>query len=381
MLQISRKTEGRGLAKALTLSPDQIIDMVEKDGLTGRGGAHFPTGRKWRFTRAETEEPKIVICNADEGEPGTFKDRFIIRNHPETLIEGIIITCYAIGAERAYIYLRAEYENLLSNLHSAIERFSDELDNLGIQLDIFMGQGAYICGDETAIMNSIEGLRGEPRAKPPYPAKRGVFDKPTCINNVSTLTQVPLLVLEPETWENRKLYSLSGNVSKPGVYEYVSGVKAGELISRGQPEKPIKALFFGCAGGCVPYDPELPLSVEALGNKGAMLGSFAVIAVDEEQSIPAICKNITDFFVHESCGRCTPCREGNYQVLQILKRLLKREGSFSDLAALEDLAEYTQECAFCGLGQTSMNHITTSLRFFRKEFEDLCTSKSTTMVT
>lgn len=373
-MQILRNTKFKAFNKALSMSPEEVIEQVKASGLTGRGGAHFLTGLKWQFIYKEKGPDKILICNADEGEPGTFKDRFIIRNNPELLIEGIAIAAYAIGANRGYIYLRAEYKNLRSNLERAIQNHQKELAQIHFRLDIFMGQGAYICGDETAIMNSIEGYRGEPRSKPPYPAQRGLFGLPTCINNVTTLSNVPLIL--NGDWSDSRLFSLSGNVSKPGVYELSPDSSAGDLMALGEPFKPIKALFFGCAGGCVPFDPNLRLSKEGVAEKGAMIGSFAVIAVDEDQSIPAVCRNIAEFFVHESCGGCTPCRKGNVKVMDILNRLTSGEGFPEDIEQLITWGNFIQDCAFCGLGQTSNNHVLSALTHFRKEFEELCKSSS-----
>lgn len=370
-MQIDHKTNYRAIEQALSLSPGKVIERVDAAGLAGRGGASFPTARKWAFTRQEPNEPKILICNADEGEPGTFKDRYIIRNNPNALIEGMCIAAYAIGARRGYIYLRAEYDNIRHLLEEAIDTYQPYLDRISFQLDIFLGQGAYICGEETAIMNSIEGLRGEPRAKPPYPAKEGLFGLPTCVNNVSTLTNAAL-ILDPDCdWIDKKMFSLSGNVTKPSIYEYKTGISSGELIDRGEPEHPIKALLFGAAGGFVPYEASQELDREALAEKGAFLGSYTVIAIDERQSIPEICRNLADFFVHESCGRCTPCREGNYQIRKLLGELIDQKGSSEHLTLLEELSDFIPDCAFCGLGQTSTNYLKTSLTYFREEFEAL----------
>jgi len=375
-MQTTKKTDGRSITHALTLKPEQVIEQVEKADLKGRGGAHFPTAMKWRFTREEKKKPKVLICNADEGEPGTFKDRYILRHNPEALIEGIAIAAYAIGARRAYIYLRYEYQNLRPLLQETIYDYDFYLKYLNLQLDIFMGQGAYICGDETAIMNSIEGIRGEPRAKPPYPARRGLFELPTCVNNVSTLTNVAFIMHPEIEWQNLALFSVSGNVIRPGIYEYIQGVPAGRVINASKPKNTIKALFFGAAGGCVPYIPDMTLDNETVAEYKAFLGSFALIAVDEHQSIPHICKNIADFFVHESCGRCTPCREGNYQIQKLLQLLLDGKGNHEVLNRLRELSDFVTDCSFCGLGQTSTNHLRTALTYFEPEFDALCMSKS-----
>lgn len=369
-MQITQKTNFKAFEKALSMNPRALISLVKKAGLRGRGGACFLTGLKWELTRKAKNPNKVLICNADEGEPGVFKDRFIIMNNPELLIEGIAIACYAVGAKRAYIYLRAEYESLKTKLDNAIKRHSKKLKRVGLKLDVFVGAGAYICGDETAIMNSIEGIRPEPRPKPPYPSEQGLYGLPTCINNVETLVNVPLII--KGGWKDIYLFSLSGNLSKPGIYEFSMGIEAKELISAGAPLRKIKALFFGCAGGCVPYKPSIRIDASTITDLGAMLGSCAVIAVDVKQSIPCLCENIARFFVHESCGHCTPCREGNFRVLELLEKINKGAATKTDLKTLEEIACLMKETSFCGLGQSSANHLLTALKYFRKEFEEKC---------
>ncbi|MFH1683050.1 MAG: NADH-ubiquinone oxidoreductase-F iron-sulfur binding region domain-containing protein [Candidatus Woesearchaeota archaeon] len=360
-MQILTKTNFASFETALKKRPEEIIKIVKGSGLSGRGGANFPTGLKWELTRKQRGE-RILICNADEGEPGTFKDKFILDNNPELLIEGITIAAYAMGTKQAYLYLRGEYAYLKKELERIIEGYKPQLKKINLKIDIFLGAGAYICGDETAIMNSIEGKRGEPRAKPPYPAEKGLFGLPTCINNVETLANVPLII--HGDWKNLQLFSLSGNVSAPGVYEFPFCVQAEELLGKDHP----KALFFGCAGGCVPYSPKLRLDCQTITSKEAMLGSGAIIAVGKNGSIPKVCRNIAEFFVHESCGYCSPCREGNYRILEILNKFVKKKAKKEDLEMLKDLAGLVKKTSFCGLGQSSTNHLLTALKYFPEEF-------------
>jgi len=358
-----KKTSGKSLEKAKKLIPEKVIEKVKKSGLTGRGGAGFPTGLKWEFTR-KSKGKKYLICNADEGEPGTFKDRLIIQKNPETLIEGILIACYALGAKKAYIYLRGEYNYLRKNLENQIKKFK-------ANIEIVTGAGSYICGDETAIMNSIEGLRPEPRQKPPYPAQKGLWQNPTCINNVETLTNVALLF--DDGWDNNyRLFSVSGNVSRPGVFEEKLGITLGELISKAKPKNKIKAISFGVSAGIIPYDGSLVLAPETIKSKGAMLGSCTIIVIDEKHSIVDFCSNVAEFFVHESCGKCTPCREGNYRLLELLNKILSGKATKKDLKLIEELSHFIEETSFCVLGQSSPIHLITAMKYFRKEFEKKC---------
>jgi NADH:ubiquinone oxidoreductase subunit F (NADH-binding) len=365
-MQILEPTGFQAFEKAISMKPIEVIQKVKESGLRGRGGAHFPTGLKWECASGCPSPEKIIICNADEGEPGTFKDKLIITNNPDNLIEGISIAAYAIGSKKAFIYLRAEYEYLKENLQKTINKYSSQIKKIDLDIEIVMGAGAYICGDETAIMNSIQELRGEPHAKPPYPVEVGLCNCPTAINNVETLTNVPLIM--NTCWKDLRMFSLSGNLETPGIYELPLGITAKELMDKGKPKKPIKALFFGAAGGCVPYHEDLILDIDHIKEFGAMIGSCTVIAVDEDQSIPKICKNIAEFFVHESCGKCTPCREGNFRVLQILDRVIEGVATEEELTALEDLSNFINKTSLCGLGQASNTHIKTALKYFRHEF-------------
>ena len=368
-MKILEKTNGAGLAAARDLTPEEVIAKVKEAGLTGRGGAGFPTGLKWDFTRKASGE-KYLICNADEGEPGTFKDKQILRDNPETLIEGMLIACHALSAKKAYIYLRKEYDYLTDGLQAAI----DAADATGIAIKIASGAGAYICGDETSIMNSIEGKRANPRKKPPYPAQKGLWENPTCINNVETLTNVAHIFVQNDRWDNDlRLFSVSGDVSKPGVFEETLGTSFKDVIGKTEPKGPVKALFFGAAGGCVPYIDDAKFDPEELKGKGAGLGSCTVIVVSENRDIVDVCRNIQEFFVHEGCGKCTPCREGNFRILQLLEKMLDGgSASREDLETLKELAEFVKDTSFCPLGQSSTIHILTALKHFGKEFDAKC---------
>ncbi len=369
-MKILKNSNFRALSKIAKMSPEEIIEIIKKSGLTGRGGADFPTGIKLEFTRNSKGE-KYVIANADEGEPGTFKDKLILEKNPNNIIEGMIIAGYAIGSNKGYLYLRGEYSYLKNKLQKVINNATKIADKLKIYFDIeiILGAGAYICGDETAIIESIEGNRGNPRIKPPFPANKGLFNKPTLINNVETLANIPLIILD-KNWNNKlRLFSLSGNVTKPGVYELELGISLKELINLGKPKNSIKAVYFGGFGGCIPYD-NTKLNPNSIKKKGAILGSCTVIAVDETKDIVDIATNIAKFFEYESCGKCTPCREGTMRVLEILEKISLKKATKKDLELLEELCRVIASTSLCGLGQSSTNHLTTALRYFRKEFTD-----------
>ncbi|RLG13001.1 MAG: hypothetical protein DRN71_05520 [Candidatus Nanohalarchaeota archaeon] len=368
-LRILKKTRFRALKKANGMSPCEVIEVVKKSGLLGRGGAGFPVWMKWDAVNKSAGEG-ILICNFDEGEPGTFKDKFILLNNAQTLIEGIAIACYAIGCGHAYIYFRREYSYLKELLQSAIDSALKYVRDL--EIEIIEGAGAYICGDETCMLNSIEGKAGRPRHKPPFPAQRGLWDKPTAINNVETLTNAALL-FDDEGWSGEyRLFSVSGDVKNAGVFEEKIGISFGELIKKANPIGKVKAIFFGAAGGCVPYDDERCLDFEDIKKAGAILGSCGIIVVCENRSIVELCRNITRFFVYENCGKCTPCRDGNYQILKIFDKIIDGDGAVEDISVLEELCYFVQDSAFCALGQSSCNHIICSLKYFRDEFDELC---------
>jgi NADH-quinone oxidoreductase subunit F len=364
-MQIEKKTNFKSFEKAIEKSPEEIIQIVEKSNLKGRGGAAFSTGMKWKFTRNEKNPKKYLICNFDEGEPGTIKDKFIADNNPAIIIEGIAIASYAIEAKEAYIYLRGEYVYLKPILENEIKKAKNQLDKINLKIDVFLGAGAYICGDETSIMNSIENIRPEPRSKPPFPAKSGLYKCPTCINNVETLANVPLII--EGNWKEKRLFSISGDVQNPGVFEEDEKILAKDLFQKAKPKNELLALFFGCSGGCVRYSDDLVLDSKTLDSMGAMLGSATIIAVDKTRSIIDICINIAHFFVHESCGKCTPCREGNIRILEILEKIKEKKAKKEDFETLEQIAHLAKDTSFCGLGQTCATHILCALKHFEKE--------------
>jgi NADH:ubiquinone oxidoreductase subunit F (NADH-binding) len=365
-----KKTEGKAFAQAKRLAPKSIIQLLKDKGLTGRSGGGFPTGMKWEMVLNEKAKEKYVICNADEGEPGTFKDKLILTKNPETVIEGILIASYVIGAKKAYIYLRGEYEYLVSKINKAIKKVKEKT-KAKTDIEIVLGQGAYICGEETAIIHSIEGFRGQPAQKPPFPTTNGLFGKPTIINNVETLANVPLLIHYKDWDPNLRLYSLSGNVTKPGIYEIQLGTPLCDLIKMGKPKNKPKAVYFACFGGCLPYC-DVPLTPEEVKKKGCIHGTGTIIVVDEKHSIVDTATNIAKFFEFESCGKCTPCREGTMRVLALLQNISMGKATKKDIDILQELAEVIKETSFCGLGKTATLHVLSALKYFRKEFEQKC---------
>ncbi|UCD04458.1 MAG: hypothetical protein JSW73_02390 [Candidatus Woesearchaeota archaeon] len=369
-MQILRKTDQKAYAKAKKLGPKGVVKILKDKGLTGRGGASFPTGLKWEMVLKEKEKEKYIICNADEGEPGTFKDKFILVNNPELVIEGILIAAYTIKATRAYIYLRGEYEYLENKIRNVIKKVKAKTKSKA-NIELIVGQGAYICGDETAIIASIEGKRGQPRKKPPFPTVHGLYGKPTIINNLETFANVPLAILFDD-WDSKlTLFSLSGDVTKPGVYELPVGTNLRKLVELGKPKHKVKAVYFGCFGGCMPYS-NINLTNENVCGKDCMLGAHTIIVVDEKHSIVDMATNVAKFYEFESCGKCTPCREGTMRILNILENISLLEARKRDLETLQELAEVVKETSLCGLGQTATQHLLNALKFFRKEFEEKC---------
>jgi NADH:ubiquinone oxidoreductase subunit F (NADH-binding) len=357
------------------MTPEEVIGAVRSSGLRGRGGAGFDCGLKWELARAAESEEKFLICNADEGEVGTFKDRFILENDPFTLIEGIAITAHAIGAAKAYVYLRAEYHHLLALLLDAIGQAGEKgfLDSL--EVEVCEGAGAYVCGEESALMNSIEGRRGEARFRPPFPTDAGLWECPTIINNVETLVNVPPIVAKGFEWfsemgtahsKGTKVFSVSGDVARPGVYELVMGSRLGELVLDLAGAAKVKMVQVGGAGGrIVPAQMmDTPLSYETV------LGSGGVTVFDESRSVIDIVRRDLEFFAEESCGKCAPCREGTEAMVEILGRLSDGDGRERDMETLEDLSEVMTLSSLCGLGQGAGIPVLDSLRHFRHEYED-----------
>ena len=360
------------LEKARRMGPDKVISEVKVSGLRGRGGAGFPCGVKWELAAKSTGETKYVICNADEGEIGTFKDRYLLQNDPLTVIEGLAIAAHAIGAKKAYIYLRSEYHYLLKKLSQIVSTAKSQLGHL--EIEIREGAGAYICGEESALMNSIEGKRGEARYRPPIPPTSGLFGKPTIINNVETLMNVPIIIENGADWYSRigtekskgtKLFSVSGDVERPGVYELELGCKLSDLLELAGGKDVKFVQIGGSTGGIVPYSMvETPLSYETV------LGSGGVIVLNESRDVIEFMKKTMEFLNEESCGRCTPCREGTEVMVEIYGRLAKGDGNRQDIEVLEDLSKVMMLSSMCGLGQTVPVPVLDTLKYFRNDYEN-----------
>ncbi|MCL4476109.1 MAG: NADH-quinone oxidoreductase subunit NuoF [Nitrospirae bacterium] len=381
------------LHKAFEMKPFDVIDEVRRSGLRGRGGAGFPTGMKWSFAVADPQTPKYLICNADEGEPGTFKDRGILEKNPHLLIEGMVISAYAIEAAWGYIYLRGEYPRAKDVLLSAIKQAYEKNylgDNIlgkgvGFHLHVHCGAGAYICGEETALIESLEGKRGQPRIKPPFPVNEGFSLKPTIINNVETLANIPCIIEiggdayskigSPEC-PGPKLYSVSGHVKRPGVYELPMGVTLREIIYTHcggiLGDKKLKAVIPGGISTPVltPDKIDCPMDFRNLPRVGSLLGSGAVIAFDETVDMVNVCLRITKFFEHESCGKCTPCREGVGWMRAIIERICGGAGRNGDLDHLMEVSSNILGKTFCPLGDSAATVVQSYLGNFRHEFEE-----------
>ena len=357
------------------MTPEQVAEEVKASGLRGRGGAGFPCGLKWELARETPGDEKCVICNADEGEVGTFKDRYILENDPFTLIEGIAIAAYAIGAKQGYIYLRAEYHHLLDSLVKAIAQAREKGFLEHLDIDIRQGAGAYVCGEESALMDSIEGKRGEVRYRPPFPPEKGLWAKPTIINNVETLMNIPQIILNGAGWfsqigtersKGTKVFSVSGDVAQPGVYELVLGSPLRELVMDLALAKKVKMVQIGGATGrIIPYDMiDTPLSFEAI------LGAGAVIVFDKSRDIIDIVYRTLEFLAEESCGKCSPCREGTAILVEILERFSRAEGMEKDITILEQLSQAMMLASLCGLGQAAPVPVMDSLQYFRHDYEN-----------
>ena len=383
----------KALAKALkTMSPEEVIDEVYRSGLRGRGGAGFPTGLKWKFTRQAKEEPKYIICNADEGDPGAFMDRSVLEGDPHAVIEGMIICAYAVGASHGYIYCRAEYPLAIKRLNIALNQARQEnflgSDILGsgfnFDIEIKEGAGAFVCGEETALIASIEGKRGMPRPRPPFPAESGVWGKPTNINNVETYANVPWIIRHganeftrygTERSKGTKVFALAGKVAKGGLVEVPMGMPIREVIfdigggiAGG---KDIKAVQMGGpSGGCIPSRLlDTPIDYESITATGAIMGSGGMIVLDETSCVVDVAKFFLNFTQRESCGKCPFCRIGTKRMLEILERISEGKGKMEDLDLLYELALQVKEGSLCGLGQTAPNPVLTTLKYFREEYE------------
>jgi len=382
----------QALAKVLSsMEPLDVIEEVKASGLLGRGGAGFPTGLKWEFTYKAPGEQKFVVCNADEGEPGTFKDRLILEGDPHSIIEAMAIAGYAVGASKGYIYVRAEYPQSIAHLEKAINQareyglLGEDILGSGFSFDIKIrkGAGAYVCGEETALLNSIEGGRGEPRIKPPYPPQKGLWGKPTVINNVETLANIPPIILNGAKWfknigtptcPGTKVFTLTGNIVNAGLIEVPMGITLRELvfeIGGGIPGgRGLKLVQTGgpSGGTMTPELLDVPMAFDTLPKYNSALGSGALTIIDDSHCIVDVVKSFAEFFLHESCGKCTPCRIGNKRIVEILENIERGKGTRENLALLKALGENMKATAFCGLGQAAPNPLLRCLQFFEEEF-------------
>lgn len=370
------------LRRAFALGPAGVIREVTEAGLVGRGGAAFPTGRKWSATAQQPDHPHYLVCNADESEPGTFKDRVLLEGDPYALIEAMTVAGYATGAHRGYLYLRGEYPGALHRLRTAIDQarargfLGEDVMGQGFAFDIEIrrGAGAYICGEETAIFNSIEGRRGEPRSKPPFPVEKGLFGKPTAVNNVETLVNVlPILIEGAQAYARTgtgtstgtKLFCVSGTVARPGVYELPFGATLRELLELAGPPETLRAVLLGgAAGGFVrPDELDVPLTFEGTRAAGTTLGSGVVLVLDDGVELPRVLLRIAEFFRDESCGQCVPCRVGTVRQEEALHRLKNRTGAAAagDIALLREVGQAMRDASICGLGQTAWNAVESAI--------------------
>src|SRR5437867_6547659 len=381
-----------GLKKALAMAPDAVVELVKASGLRGRGGAGFPTGMKWQFVDRKSAKPRYIACNADESEPGTFKDHLLMERNPHLLIEGCAIACYAIGAKVAYIYIRGEFLHVERVLERAIDEayqkgfIGRNVLGSGFDCDVYIhrGAGAYEAGEETALLESLEGKRAQPRNKPPFPAVVGLYNCPTAVNNVETLSNVPLILLHGAEWfagfgpeknGGPKLYCVSGHVRKPGVYEASMDVTLRELIeghSGGVRDgRTLKAVIPG--GSSVPIlmpdQLDTPASFDAIQKAGSLLGSAAIVALDDTTCMVWLAKNLLHFYRHESCGKCTPCREGTDWLYKILRKIERGEVQMQELDLLQHIASNIAGKTLCAFGDAAATPVLTTLKHFRHEYE------------
>ncbi len=381
----------QGLMRALHMTPQEVVDEVLKSGLRGRGGGGFPTGRKWQFALNQQSNEKYVVCNGDEGDPGAFMDRSILEGNPLAVIEGMMIAGHAIGANNGYFYVRAEYPIAVERLRKAIEQarelglLGENILGTGFSFDVHirLGAGAFVCGEETALLNSIEGKRGMPRPRPPFPAVKGLWDKPSIINNVETYACVPYILREgaekfasvgTEKSKGTKVFALGGKVNNVGLVEIPMGTTLRELIydiGGGIPNgKKFKAIQTGGpSGGCLTEkDLDNPIDFDNLVALGSMMGSGGAIVMDEDNCMVDVAKFYMEFICDESCGKCSPCRIGTKRMLEVLTKITDGKGTMEDLDELEELAEYVKSNSLCGLGQTAANPIVSTLKQFRDEY-------------
>ncbi len=382
----------KALGKVLTeMKPQEVIDEIKKSGLRGRGGAGFSTGMKWQFTADAQGDQKFVACNADEGDPGAFMDRSVLEGDPHSLIEAMAIAAYAVGADRGFVYIRAEYPIAVKRLNIAIEQ-AREYGLLGknifgtdfnFDMELRLGAGAFVCGEETALMTSIEGHRGEPRPRPPFPAVKGLWQKPTLLNNVETYANITAIINNGADWFNTigtekskgtKVFAVGGKINNTGLVEVPMGTTLREVvydIGGGIPNgKKFKAAQTGGpSGGCIPaHLIDTPIDYDNLVAIGSMMGSGGLIVMDEDTCMVDIAKFFLEFTVDESCGKCTPCRVGTKRLLEILNKITEGKGTLEDIDKLEELCYAIKDSAFCGLGQTAPNPILSTLKYFRDEY-------------
>jgi len=376
----SSYTQGEGIKKALQLGRKDILFELKSSGLRGRGGAGFPTSTKWMLTAASISEEKFIVCNADEGEPGTFKDRVLLLEYPELVFEGMIIAGYTIGAKLGLVYLRGEYEYMLKSLQDYLKMMKDEnllgkniLNKTGFNFDIEirLGSGSYVCGEETALIESLEGYRGEPRNRPPFPVDTGYMGNPTVVNNVETLASVPHILTKGGEWfringtsksTGSKLFSVSGDCEKPGVYELPWGTTVKELLKVAEAKNTKAVQVGGASGFCLPKSQfNRSLAYEDVATGGS------IIIFNEKRNMLKVLKNFMEFFVEESCGQCTPCRIGNVKLLEGIELIEKGKFTFSYINKLKDLGRTMQVASKCGLGQSSPNSFISILENFKDE--------------
>lgn len=382
----------QALGKAVTeMTPEQVVDVIKESGLRGRGGGGFPTGLKWAFAQAQPKGVKYVCCNADEGDPGAFMDRSILEGDPHALLEAMAIAGYAIGSSQGYIYVRAEYPIAVDRLNIAIKQAREygllgkNIFDSGFDFDIELrlGAGAFVCGEETALMTSIEGKRGEPRPRPPFPAVKGLFGKPTILNNVETYANIPQIILKGAEWFNSvgtekskgtKVFALGGKIKHTGLVEVPMGTTLREIvedIGGGVPNgrKFKAAQTGGPSGGCIPAEHfDIPIDYDNLISIGSMMGSGGLIVMDDTTCMVDIAKFFLEFTVDESCGKCTPCRIGTKRLLEKLDKITKGNATLEDIDQLEELCYYIKDNSLCGLGQTAPNPVLSTLHFFRDEY-------------
>jgi len=376
----SSYTQGEGIKKALQLGRKDILFELKSSGLRGRGGAGFPTSTKWMLTAASISEEKFIVCNADEGEPGTFKDRVLLLEYPELVFEGMVIAGYTIGAKLGLVYLRGEYEYMLKSLQDYLKMMKDEnllgkniLNKTGFNFDIEirLGSGSYVCGEETALIESLEGYRGEPRNRPPFPVDTGYMGNPTVVNNVETLASVPHILTKGGEWfringtsksTGSKLFSVSGDCEKPGVYELPWGTTVKELLKVAEAKNTKAVQVGGASGFCLPkLQFNRSLAYEDVATGGS------IIIFNEKRNMLKVLKNFMEFFVEESCGQCTPCRIGNVKLLEGIELIEKGKFTFSYINKLKDLGRTMQVASKCGLGQSSPNSFISILENFKDE--------------